>query len=44
MDILPKKYSEFLEKNYWEKFFRKLKNKGSEKEFFEWYGEFKDYQ
>jgi len=39
--ILPKKYDEFLEKSYWDKFFNKLKK--SSDEFFEWYGEYKDF-
>lgn len=40
--ILPKKYDEFLEKGYWDKFFNKLK-KNSDLEYFEWYGEYKDF-
>jgi len=39
--ILPKKYDEFLEKGYWDKFFNKLKK--SSDEYFEWYGEYKDF-
>ena len=39
--ILPKKYDEFLEKTYWDKFFNKLKK--SSDEYFEWYGEYKDF-
>jgi len=31
MDILPKKFKEFSEKEYWDKFFRELKdNEGQE--------------
>lgn len=40
--ILPKKYDEFLEKGYWDKFFNKLK-KNSDLEYFEWYGEYNDF-
>ncbi len=43
MDILPKDTREFLSKNYWDKFFRKLKKKG-EMEYFEWYGEYNDFE
>lgn len=39
--ILPKKYDEFLEKGYWDKFFNKVKK--SSDEYFEWYGEYKDF-
>lgn len=39
--ILPKKYDEFLEKGYWDKFFNKVKK--SADEYFEWYGEYKDF-
>lgn len=43
MNVLPKDYKEFLSKNYWDKFFRKLKNK-KDLEFFEWYGNYKNFQ
>ena len=43
MDILPKNYNEFLSKKYWDSFFRKLEQKNSDTEFFEWYGEFPSF-
>ena len=42
MNILPKNYGEFMKKSYWTKFFNKLKN--SEEEFFEWYGNYKEFE
>ncbi|EAR90517.1 methyltransferase domain protein (macronuclear) [Tetrahymena thermophila SB210] len=46
MNILPKNYGEFQSKQYWDKFFRKLKKQNDKKdsEFFEWYGNFKNFQ
>lgn len=41
--ILPKSIDEFEQKDYWDKFFRKLK-KSSDMEFFEWYGEYPDFK
>lgn len=43
MDILPKNYNEFLSKKYWDSFFRKLEQKNSDSEYFEWYGEFASF-
>lgn len=43
MNILPKKPSEFLDKQYWDKFFAKLKG-NKQDEYFEWYGSFSDYK
>ena len=43
MDILPKNYSEFLSKKYWDSFFKKLEQKNTDNEFFEWYGEFPSF-
>lgn len=46
MNILPKNYGEFQTKQYWDKFFRKLKkqNDKSDGEYFEWYGSFQSFQ
>jgi 2-polyprenyl-3-methyl-5-hydroxy-6-metoxy-1,4-benzoquinol methylase len=41
--ILPKSVEEFEQKEYWDKFFRKLK-KNSDMEYFEWYGEYVDFK
>lgn len=43
MNILPSETKDFLNKKYWDKFFRKLKEKGEDSEFFEWYGDFKNF-
>lgn len=43
MNILPKNYGEFQSKQYWDRFFRKLKKQKDETEFFEWYGSFKNF-
>lgn len=43
MDILPKNYNEFLSKKYWDSFFKKLDQKNTDTEFFEWYGEFPSF-
>jgi hypothetical protein len=43
MNILPKQYSDFLNKNYWDRFFQKLKEKGEDSEYFEWYGDYQDH-
>lgn len=40
MDILPKNYSDFLSKKYWDSFFKKLERNSLDSEFFEWYGDF----
>ncbi len=40
MNLLPKNYSDFKEKAYWDSFFSKLKAKGA----FEWYGAFQNYR
>lgn len=41
--ILPKSFEEFEQKEYWDKFFRKLK-KNSDLEYFEWYGEYPNFR
>lgn len=43
MDLLPKHHSDFLSKSYWDSFFRKLSQKSSNEEYFEWYGEASSY-
>ncbi|KRX03797.1 hypothetical protein PPERSA_04305 [Pseudocohnilembus persalinus] len=43
MNILPQNTKEFLNKKYWDKFFGKLKEQGGKDEFFEWYGNYKDF-
>ncbi|EGR27714.1 hypothetical protein IMG5_190700 [Ichthyophthirius multifiliis] len=44
MNILPKQYSDFQTKTYWDQFFQKLKEQKDESnQFFEWYGNFKEY-
>jgi len=43
MNILPKNPSEFLDRQYWDKFFNKLKQ-GNSQQFFEWYGSFDDHR
>ena len=43
MDILPKNYSEFLSKKYWDSFFKKLEQKNNDTEFFEWYGDYPSF-
>lgn len=43
MNILPKNPSEFLDKQYWDRFFNKLKGNHQE-EFFEWYGSYADHR
>lgn len=43
MNALPKKTMEFLDKKYWDKFFSKVKKESESMEYFEWYGEFKDF-
>lgn len=43
MDLLPKHHSDFLSKSYWDSFFRKLSQKSSKEEYFEWYGEASSY-
>lgn len=40
MNILPQRYDDFIKKDYWDKFFRKLKKTSDE--FFEWYGDYED--
>ncbi len=40
MNILPQRYDDFVKKDYWDKFFRKLKKTSDE--FFEWYGDYED--
>ena len=42
MNILPKKYSEFKQKSYWNNFFNQLKNTSQEN--FEWYGNYFDFK
>lgn len=42
MNILPKQYSEFLDKEYWNNFFEELKQTKPDQEYFEWYGAFHD--
>ena len=44
MNALPKKTNEFLDKKYWDKFFSKMKKESETLEFFEWYGEYKDFR
>lgn len=44
MNILPKNYGEFQSKEYWDKFFRKLKKQNAESEYFEWYGSYKSFE
>ena len=40
--ILPKKFEEFEQKDYWDKFFKNVKKSG-ESEYFEWYGEYSEF-
>ena len=40
MNLLPKDYSQFKDKQYWDSFFKTLKHKES----FEWYGAFPNYR
>jgi len=41
MNILPQRYDDFVKKDYWDKFFRKLKKTSDE--YFEWYGEYPEF-
>lgn len=41
MNILPQRYDDFVKKDYWDKFFRKLKKTSDE--YFEWYGEYQEF-
>ena len=41
--ILPSQCRDFMNKSYWEKFFRKIKKEGGDTEFFEWYGEYSSF-
>lgn len=40
MNLLPKNYSDFKDKIYWDSFFKNLKQKDA----FEWYGSFQNYR
>ena len=42
MNILPREYSQFLDKGYWNSFFSQLKQTQPDQEFFEWYGAYAD--
>ena len=41
MNILPQRYNDFVKKEYWDKFFHKLKKTSDE--YFEWYGDYEDF-
>jgi hypothetical protein len=40
MNLLPKNYSQFKDKIYWDSFFKNLKHQDP----FEWYGSFQNYR
>lgn len=40
--ILPKKFEEFEQKGYWDKFFKNVK-KTQDGGYFEWYGEYSEF-
>ncbi len=43
MNILPKEFSQFQDKSYWNNFYKKLKKKSKKLEHFEWYGQYSQY-
>lgn len=43
MNILPKEFSQFQDKSYWNNFYKKLKKRSKKLEHFEWYGHYSQY-
>ncbi|CAD8060411.1 unnamed protein product [Paramecium primaurelia] len=41
--VLPTQCRDFMNKQYWQRFFKKIKKEGQQNEFFEWYGNYDSY-
>jgi len=41
--VLPTECRDFMTKNYWEKFFKRIKKESGGTEYFEWYGEYASF-
>lgn len=41
--VLPQQCRDFMNKQYWKRFFKKIKKEGQATEYFEWYGNYTSF-
>ena len=42
-NILPHQCRDFMNQQYWKKFFKKIKKEGHQSEYYEWYGDYASF-